>query len=250
MTLAQDISGCAPGSQAFLEALQDATTQFRNELSIEEVEMYEDMGEIGQRILPQSIFNRGKMASAAIQRCIVRDFQTQLYRTCGVQSIVLIAYAKEDGTPQVAMDEWNNDLNDGMDFGTFYPNWRNTEVWDQWKKYSRYCFGTEEDRNAINDQSKTIKMTIDIITDEDGEPEVPSVTEASGYQTKVVQAALRKYCIAHMRFISRKKKAYIPWAKVTKDPTAWVNEECYPPGFQWVDPSKIRVNEVFHLFDH
>ncbi|KAF8263343.1 hypothetical protein EI94DRAFT_1704054 [Lactarius quietus] len=124
------------------------------------------------------------MASAAIRRWIVRDFQTQLYRTCGVQSIVLIAYAKEDRTPQVAMDEWNNDLDGGVDFDTFYPNWRNTEVWDQWKKYSR------------------------------------------------------------------KKKAYIPWAKMTKDPTAWIYEECYPPGFQWADPSKIRVNEVFHLFDH
>ncbi|KAF8265972.1 hypothetical protein EI94DRAFT_1803700 [Lactarius quietus] len=190
------------------------------------------------------------MASAAIRRRIVWDFQTQLYRTCGVRSIVLIAYAKEDGTPQVAMDEWNNDLDGGVDFDTFYPNWRNTEVWDQWKKYSRYCFGTEEDRNAMNDQAKTIKTTIDIITDEDGEPEVPSVTEASGYQTKVVQAALRKYCIAHMRFISGKNKAYIPWAKVTKDPTAWIYEECYPPGFQWADPSKIWVNEVFHLFDH
>ncbi|KAF8269100.1 hypothetical protein EI94DRAFT_1799598 [Lactarius quietus] len=42
MTLAQDISGGAPGSQAFLGALQDATTQFWNELSVEEIEMYEE----------------------------------------------------------------------------------------------------------------------------------------------------------------------------------------------------------------
>ena len=50
----------------------------------------------------------------------------------------------------------------------------------------------------MNAQSKTIKTTIDIITDEDGEPEIPSVTELSGYRMKVVQAALRKYCIAHI----------------------------------------------------
>jgi hypothetical protein len=50
----------------------------------------------------------------------------------------------------------------------------------------------------MNAQSKTIKTTIDIMTDEDGEPEIPSVTESSGYQTKVVQATLRKYCIAHI----------------------------------------------------
>ncbi|KAF8263639.1 hypothetical protein EI94DRAFT_1806937 [Lactarius quietus] len=43
MTLAQDISEGALGSQAFLGALQDATTQFWNKLSIEEVEMYKDM---------------------------------------------------------------------------------------------------------------------------------------------------------------------------------------------------------------
>ena len=50
----------------------------------------------------------------------------------------------------------------------------------------------------MNAQSKTVKTTIDIITDKDREPKIPSVTELSRYQTKVVQAALRKYCIAHI----------------------------------------------------
>jgi hypothetical protein len=43
------------------------------------------------------------MASASIRGRIIQDFQTQMYRTCGVRSIVFIAYQKEDGTPQVAM---------------------------------------------------------------------------------------------------------------------------------------------------
>ena len=51
-------------------------------------------------------------------------------------------------------------------------------------------------------------------------------------------------------FISGKKKATIPWAKVTMDPSAWMHEECYPSGFRWADPSKIRVGQVFHLLDH
>jgi hypothetical protein len=37
---------------------------------------------------------------------------------------------------------------------------------------------------------------------------------------------------------------------VATDPTAWIDEECYPPGFQWADPSKIQVGQVFHLLDH
>ena len=56
--------------------------------------------------------------------------------------------------------------------------------------------------------------------------------------------------ICELGFISGKKKASIPWAKVTSDPAAWIYEECYPPGFNWADPSKIQINEVFKLFNH
>jgi hypothetical protein len=52
--------------------------------------------------------------------------------------------------------------------------------------------------DAMNSQSKTIKTTINITTDEYGKAEIPLVTGSSGYQTKVVQATLRKYCIAHI----------------------------------------------------
>ncbi len=34
------------------------------------------------------------------------------------------------------------------------------------------------------------------------------------------------------------------------NPAAWIHEECYPPGFQWADPSKIQVADVFDLFQH
>jgi hypothetical protein len=44
-----------------------------------------------------------RMATSAIRGRIVRDFQTQLYKTCGVRTIVLLAYGTEDGKPQIAM---------------------------------------------------------------------------------------------------------------------------------------------------
>jgi hypothetical protein len=42
----------------------------------------------------------------------------------------------------------------------------------------------------------------------------------------------------------------IPWAKLSSNPSAWIREECFPAGFQWADPSKIRVGQVFQLLDH
>jgi hypothetical protein len=90
---------------------------------------------------------------------------------------------------------------------------------------------------------------------------------ANGYKTKVVQAMLRYFCTAHicalsfyywvelcdtqvLGYVSGKKKAIIPWAKLCKNPSSWIRPECAPDGFQWADPSKIRINDVFSLLDH
>ena len=35
-----------------------------------------------------------------------------------------------------------------------------------------------------------------------------------------------------------------------KDPASWMMAECIPDGFEWKDPSKVQVGEVFHLLDH
>jgi hypothetical protein len=53
--------------------------------------------------------------------------------------------------------------------------------------------------------------------------------------------------ICSLGFISGKPYATIPWAKLSTTPTAWILEECYPPGFKWADPSKIRLNDVHDL---
>jgi hypothetical protein len=33
-------------------------------------------------------------------------------------------------------------------------------------------------------------------------------------------------------------------------PSSWVDAECTPDGFEWKDPSKIKVGEIFRLLDH
>ena len=32
--------------------------------------------------------------------------------------------------------------------------------------------------------------------------------------------------------------------------TSWIEPECVPDGFQWADPSKIHVGDIFPLFAH
>jgi hypothetical protein len=101
-----------------------------------------------------------------------------------------------------------------MDFGEFYPQWRDTVLWDKWKDYARKCFITgglcfpqsstlslidsSDDQTADKDRSKTIKTPIVIAIEADGEPVLPSITLDDSYQAKVVQAALRDYCNAHI----------------------------------------------------
>ena len=45
-------------------------------------------------------------------------------------------------------------------------------------------------------------------------------------------------------------KQVIPWGTLVKDPSSWISEECFPTGFEWKDPSKIQVGEIFRLLDH
>lgn len=65
--------------------------------------------------------------------------------------------------------------------------------------YSHLMEHTDDDRTAVKDHAKTIKTPVQITTDDHGEPEIPSITNDDGYQAKVIQATLRKYCTAHIR---------------------------------------------------
>jgi hypothetical protein len=42
----------------------------------------------------------------------------------------------------------------------------------------------------------------------------------------------------------------IPWGALVRDASSWISSECSPRDFQWKDPSKIQVGEVFRLLDH
>ncbi|KAI9432718.1 hypothetical protein H4582DRAFT_2083108 [Lactarius indigo] len=249
MELAQSMSGGIPGSQAFLGALQDATTSLWKKLSIEEQEPYAEIAkEWSEDRPPRDI--QAKMAQAKFRSRIVRDFQTQLFKTCGMRSIVLVAYADTDGRPRAAMDDWNKVLDDGMSFSDFCPDWRNASIWQEWMKYCRKCFVPENDQGAHSGSSKVLRTKVKIVIDTDGEPDIPSVTPEDGYSAKTIQTVLRDYCNSHIRYVSRRKNATIPWSKLSSDPPTWIEEECYPLGFLWADPSKLRLVQVFQLLDH
>ena len=53
-----------------------------------------------------------------------------------------------------------------------------------------------------------------------------------------------------LAYVSGSKRVKIPWAKISADLTSWIEPECVPDGFQWADPSKIRVGDIFPLFAH
>jgi len=50
--------------------------------------------------------------------------------------------------------------------------------------------------------------------------------------------------------VSEKKRATISWGKLCEDPASWIKPECVPDGFQWADPSKICVDNIFDLLEH
>ncbi|KAH8992193.1 hypothetical protein EDB92DRAFT_1816038 [Lactarius akahatsu] len=248
LELAKDVSGTEPGHSGFLGALQDATTALWNELSAEDQEEYVNAAkEWSEKTPPKHIQSR--MASSMRER-IIQDFQSQLYRTCGIRSIVLTAYEGEDNNLKVGFNDVSSVLQDGKDFRTFCTDWKSAALWEQWTQFGKKCFAKEIVDTPKKDLSRTIKTPIPIICDRDGCPELPTVAMSDGYKAKVVQSLLRDYCTAHIRYVTRKPKLIIPWGALVKDPSSWIIDECTPDRFEWKDPSKIQIGEVFCILDH
>lgn len=44
-----------------------------------------------------------RMANAGYRRRIIRDFQTQLYKMCGMRSVILVAYEDDAGIIRASM---------------------------------------------------------------------------------------------------------------------------------------------------
>ncbi|KAI9443892.1 hypothetical protein H4582DRAFT_2053660 [Lactarius indigo] len=244
LRLAKETSGTEPGSPAFIGALQDATTALWNELSIEDQEEYQDSArEWSEKTPPKNIQSR--MASSLRER-IIQDFQSQLYKTCGIRSIVLTAYEGEDNDLKIGFI-----LQDGKDFRKFCPDWKSAALWQQWAQFGMQCFAKDTVKERPKrDLSKTITTPIPLVFNADGFPELPTVVSHDGYKAKVVQTLLRDYCTAHIRYVTGIENQTIPWGSLSSDPSAWIDEECIPYDFEWKDPSKIRIDEVFRLLDH
>jgi hypothetical protein len=108
--LTKEICGDVLGSQAFFGVLQDATNQIWKRLSNQEQVKYRALKEWSDDRPPKHIqakyvilvviigsrlIHMVRMASAPYRHRIVRDLQTQLYKTCGVHSVMLVAYPDE-----------------------------------------------------------------------------------------------------------------------------------------------------------
>ena len=62
--------------------------------------------------------------------------------------------------------------------------------------YAHLMWIPDDEQTAVKDRSKTIKTPFHIVTDNKGNPEIPSIT--TSYHSKVVQTTIRKYLTAHI----------------------------------------------------
>jgi len=119
LELARQESGLVPGHPQFLGALQRATTSLWDALSPEDVADYVKAAkEWSAESPPSHIQSRWaivdiishvtllipsyRMASSMRKR-VIQDFQHQLYKTCGIRSLVLTAYEGEDNNLKIGM---------------------------------------------------------------------------------------------------------------------------------------------------
>ncbi|KAN0129861.1 hypothetical protein V8E53_012333 [Lactarius tabidus] len=279
--LAKETSGLIPGHPQFLGALQNATTALWNALAPDDRDDYcKAAKEWSDDMPPKHIQSR--MAQSMCKR-VIQDFQKQLYKICSVQTIVLSAYQDENNKLALGMDDLHSLTDEGILFKNFCPNWKMSVLWKEWTAFgvkfiSNGCLtphlythsNRKTDQVALPPQKggpKTNTEHIPIILEESGCPIRPDIRMDNMNKTKRVQSMLRDYCLAHIckclciiflmsanilfaGFTTGRKKTFIPWSKLVKDPSSFISKDCTPEGFEWKDPSKIRIGEVFHLLYH
>ncbi|KAF8263449.1 hypothetical protein EI94DRAFT_1807172 [Lactarius quietus] len=182
LELARKTSGMDPGAPGFLGALQDATTVLWNTLDADDQEDYAQAAkEWSQDAPPAHVQSR--MASSLCKQ-IVQDFQRQLFKTCGIHTLVLTTYNTEDNDLSIGLDDVENILDDGISFLKFCPDWKTAPLWERWTQFGIHRFSQvddllEEDPVEVltkPNHSKMITTKIPISMDMSGCPELPTVT--------------------------------------------------------------------------
>ena len=92
-----------------------------------------------------------------MRKRMIHDFQSQLYKMCGIRSLVLTAYEGEDQELKVGMyvfeslpsfilvtvlfrDDVESLQNDGKSFFKYCPEWKDAILWQEWVQFSMDCF--------------------------------------------------------------------------------------------------------------
>ncbi|KAI9438460.1 hypothetical protein BJY52DRAFT_1229805 [Lactarius psammicola] len=118
----------------------------------------------------------------------------------------------------------NNLLDDGTHFLKYCPNWKDAPLFREWQKYAKMCFRGGDVHTTQKGRPKTVKPPISIHIKSNRCPDIPAITDADGYNAKAVQAVLQDYITTHI--------------------------QCVPDGFQWADPLKLHIGNVFDLLNH
>ncbi|KAF8261854.1 hypothetical protein EI94DRAFT_1809664 [Lactarius quietus] len=248
LELARETSGMDPGAPGFLGALQDATTVLWNTLDADDQEdSAQAAKEWSQDAPPAHVQSR--MASS-LWKWIVQDFQRQLFKTCGIRTLVLSAYKTKDNDLSIGLDDVESILDDGISFLEFCPDWKTAPLWEQWTLFGIHCFSQVDDPLeedpvdvlAKPDRSKMITTKIPISVDMSGCPKLLTVTMLDGYKTKVVQSMLREYCTAHMIHNWKEEPGYYAEAATAQrfHPVVFNKERCC-----WVELRWSNTNNYF-----
>ncbi|KAI9430400.1 hypothetical protein BJY52DRAFT_1232430 [Lactarius psammicola] len=160
------------------DADRDATTKIWSTLSVEDQQRYSNLATRWSDDAPPPHI-QARMASS-ISGKIIRDFQAQLFKTCGIRCVVLTAHEHENGSIITGIDEANNLLDDGTRFLKYCPNWKDAPLFREWQKYAKMCFRGGDVHTTQKGRPKTVKPPISIHIKSNGCPDIPAITDADG----------------------------------------------------------------------
>ncbi|KAI6044321.1 hypothetical protein EDC04DRAFT_2890115 [Pisolithus marmoratus] len=237
-------SGYKPGTSTWISKYQGAVAKVMKSMSAEELDQAKETADTWNNTrAPAEVQSQ---AAEAKGRQYAKQFVEEMWKQCGVQVVVMVAWSSADNDVLTAFHDYNDEIGDGK----LFDNWGRMQ--DRWAQYTQNAFRQEaDDPQNMDGESPLVPKVckgqkqpeVALMMSTYGTPEIPTILNMTVQE---------KMDVANISFIGKASgwpKAAVPWSVVCNEPTTFIAPQYLPPNFKFKEPTWLTSHELTTLLE-
>ncbi|KAI6040554.1 hypothetical protein EDC04DRAFT_2602344 [Pisolithus marmoratus] len=168
------VGGYKPGTSTWISKYQWAVAKVMKSMSAEELDQAKETADTQNNMRAPAECR----AAEAKGRQYAKQFAEEMWKQCGVQVVVMVAWSSADNDVLTTFHDYNDEIGDGR----LFDNWGRMQ--DQWAQYAQSAFRQEADdpQNMDGESSQVPKVhkgqkwpEVELKMSMYGTPEIPTI---------------------------------------------------------------------------